>query len=630
MFWEENLRVLKEVHPRLAERVEGVTGDAPCEVVPSAGGWPTARWRDGGHVHSAVDPWREARRLVDGAGLEDPDVVVVLGLGLGYHVMEMHRRFPGARAIVVVEAEAGMFRAALAANDLRPVLGSERVHWLVGAGEAEIRRALAPILDGRTVRAVDFVQHPGSVRRAPEAYQAAVTAVRDVLLQRVADLVTGLQLVGDWLRNKLFNMPHVVANPGVKHLFDRFAGKPAIIVSAGPSLDKNVRLLAEARGRAVILCVDTAIKALLRHGIHPDFVLSVDGSLLNYRHFEGVEVDDVWLVAEPMTHHRILDEWRGPKLIASFGTPAMRWLESFAGEKGRLITGGSVATFAFSLAVRMGADPIVFVGQDLSYPDGRFYASGTYYAENGYRFDQAVLLRVPANDGGEVLTPRNMYTFLKWFESAIPNFPDRTVINATEGGARIEGTRVMTLREVIDRYCREPVPVAEVLTGVPAPQPRWERFLRELEGLERRLKRFAQLGRRGERLARRLERLVSRDYVGTVPQRVQRLLADLDAIDRRFQNERNRTSFDILTEILQPVLFALQRAIRQEEQAAGRPDGPALPEDPEKRREIARRSIALYAGITTAAEHVQEVLREAVDRVRQAAGLEVTGCGRSA
>lgn len=630
--WKKNLRVLKEVYPDLAARVEAAVATPPSlDVMPSASGWPTARWRDGGgYIHSSVDPWQEARRLVETADIAEPDVLVVLGLGLGYHLLELYRRFPRARALVVVEPDVGVLRAAMECNDLERVFGTDRVHWGVGLSEAELRRLVRPVLDTDRVRSAQFFQHPASLRRRPTDYLGAAAVIRDVLLDAVANLVTVLAYGADWLNNHWFNIGHVVANPGVQHLFGRFHGKPAIIVSAGPSLDKNVHLLAEAKGRAVILCVDTALKALLRHGIHPDFVLSIDGSLLNYRHFEGVDVDDVRLVAEPGTHYRILDEFRGPKLIASFDSPTMRWLESFAGEKGFVLTGGSVATFAFPLAMLMGADPIIFVGQDLSYPDGKFYASGTYYADNGYRFDTASMLRVPANDGGEVVTPRNMYTFLKWFEDAIACNPERTYINATEGGARIQGTRVMTLREALERYCREPVPVAQVLAEIPAPRPDWDRLLREMDRLERRRQEFLRLGRRGERLARRLQDLVGRDYVGSVPERVNGILAELDRIDRRLRDKRNKASFDIVGEVLQPLAFSLTRAIKQRELAGGGSEASDFPQRPEERQEIAGRSIALYAGVTAAAEYLAGPLKEAMDRVRRMAGAEVAGCGRSA
>ncbi len=629
-WWEENLRVLQAANAELAARVMAERESGALELAPSDSGWPTARWREGGFVHSSVDPWLEARRLVEEAVIEDPDLVVAFGLGLGYHVLELFRRHPRTRALVVVEPDTKVMRVAMEAVDLRPVLGSHRVHWAVGAGVAGFRRMLKPLCDSRFLRGVAFFQHPASVRRAPAFYHEAAAAVRDAVMDELANLVTVAAYSGDWLVNKLYNVGHVAANPGVSHLFGRFTGRPAIIVAAGPSLDKNAHLLAEAKGRAVILCVDTALKALLRRGIRPDLVLSIDGSFLNYRHFEGVETEEaegMWLVAEPATHHRILDEFRGPKLIASFETPAMRWLESVTEPKGLVVTGGSVATFAFGLAVRMGADPIIFVGQDLSYPDGKCYASGTYYAETGFRMEERTLLRVPANDGGEVPTPPNMYTFLKWFEEAIDVLPGRTFVNATEGGARIEGTRVMTLREALDRYCGEPVPVAEVLAAIPAPRPDWDRLLCEMEGLRRRLREIVRLGRRGQQLAHRLRDLVGRDYAGAVPAQVNRLLSALDRVDRRLNLRPAEPGFDVLVEFLYPLLFWLQRSIRLREAAAG---GDAFPERPEERREIAERSIVLYAGAAVAAERVAGLVGEAAERVRRMAGAEVAGRERFA
>ena len=49
------------------------------------------------------------------------------------------------------------------------------------------------------------------------------------------------------------------------------------------------------------------------------------------------------------------------------------WIFDGVGEDASVPGGGSVATSAFSLALRWGCDPIVFVGLDLSFPGGEYY-----------------------------------------------------------------------------------------------------------------------------------------------------------------------------------------------------------------------------------------------------------------
>lgn len=604
-YWRENIRAVQEVAPALAESLAVAAGDV--EVVAAESGWPTARCGCEGKrifLHSSLDPWREAELLVERADVDGADVVIVLGAGLGYHLLALRERVPAAR-MVVVERDPAVLRKALEVLDLAPLWREGESAWVVGDGVDQVGGVLDRVFDCYRLKKVAVVEHPASVRRYPEYYRAVRRRVRDALNNALLNLVTIMSHGGDWMRNAILNLPAVLASPGIVELFGKFSGRPAIIISAGPSLDKNVDLLAEAKGRALLLCVDTALKAVLKRGIRPDMVFSIDGSLLNYRHFEGVAVDDVWLVAEPMTHHRILEEFRGPKMVMSFGSPLMRWLERFAGPKGYLPAGGSVATAAFSAAVRMGADPVIFVGQDLAYPAGRFYASGTFYADNGWRFDvdPRHLIPVPAVDGGEVLTPRNLYNFLRWFEAAIRQTPGVTFVDATEGGALIAGTRVMTLREALDAYCREPVPVAETLAQVARPDPDWSGFIRELGRLKREFGRVARLARDGELLSRRLRAAASgpgRSHA------VAELLKRLDEIDGRLL--RRRETVSMVEQVCQAVLFPVVRGMELAE-------GDKLSE-----AWVAEQCQSLYAAVAAAAGHLQGLVDQAVGRVHALAG----------
>ena len=55
-----------------------------------------------------------------------------------------------------------------------------------------------------------------------------------------------------------------------------FSGQSAIIVCPGPSLQKNISVLKKVKGRALIICVLHALKALKENGITPDIVIHTD------------------------------------------------------------------------------------------------------------------------------------------------------------------------------------------------------------------------------------------------------------------------------------------------------------------------------------------------------------------
>ena len=213
----------------------------------------------------------------------------------------------------------------------------------------------------------------------------------------------------------------------------------------------------------------TAVKALQKHGIEPDFIITVDPHPLNYEHFKVINTEKACLIAEIQSHHMIQANYKGQMFVAG-QLPVLRGFGDVVEDKGILESGGSVANNALTLAYKMGADPIVLVGQDLSYSrDGHSHAAGTNYENDvvtAVETGNMAYLKVKANDGGQVITGRNFYQFLCFFESWIRQKPDRDYINATEGGAFIEGTKIMTLREVLDQYCMETIEVQKTIHQV--------------------------------------------------------------------------------------------------------------------------------------------------------------------
>jgi hypothetical protein len=138
-----------------------------------------------------------------------------------------------------------------------------------------------------------------------------------------------------------------------------------------------------------------------------------------------------------------------------------------------LEAGATVAHLAFYLAKYLGCNPIVFVGQDLAYTGHVFYVPGVEihraWRSELNRFNtiehkeweriarnRPILQQVPGNDGGTLYTDELLFTYLEQFQKDIAAAPNR-VINATEGGATIKGTDVMSLSQVAETFCREPI-----------------------------------------------------------------------------------------------------------------------------------------------------------------------------
>lgn len=226
---------------------------------------------------------------------------------------------------------------------------------------------------------------------------------------------------------------------------------PTIIVSAGPSLDKNIEDLRMAKGHSLIVAVDTAVKNLLKKNIIPDITVTADP----YKpadYYSDVRVNSIPCVYTNNANSQILDKLTGRMFLIDGRKEYIEMLLNTMNIKTTAEQGfgGSVATTAFAVLVSINVKNIILVGQDLAY-SGEFSHAGE--TDDGSKAERVY---VEGITGDKVLSRSDWFNYLKWFEDAIGYLNhEKTgvkVIDATEGGAKIHGTDIMTLKEALDSF----------------------------------------------------------------------------------------------------------------------------------------------------------------------------------
>lgn len=519
------------------------TGGREITVETARSGLPTLRGRAGGRqiwLHSPYDPWEEARLWAAAVEAPQRGLLVVLGVGLGYHVEQLAERFPHAR-ILAVEATRELCELARAARGEKlSAIGNVVV---VGPDEAE-GTLFSLVSLSKLQNVVFLIYHP-----VYKFFKAELEAVYNRLLRLYRtlhlDRATALSFGELWAFNLLRSLPVIARSPGVKNLYGPFAGRPGIIVAAGPSLDKNIHLLAEVKNKALILATGTALKAILRVGVEPDLVVTIDPSEANYRHFQGVIVSEAALIFEPRAHYKIAAEYAGPTFVGP--AEGCAWLREVCGEDlGLVWSGGSVANVAFSVAYLMGLNPIIFIGQDLAYGDGCTHSCLLHHQEPVDWEKKNGFIPVEGNLGGIVYTKSTWLSFLEWFERVFATIHDRTIINATEGGARIKGAQVTTFQQAIRDYVAPlpPCPFREMIHDVYKEhqghrlRARRERLIDYLQKTLRSLRRARRYSTRGVAFA---DRLWKRCLKGELGPEAERLASRLDDVEERLNRVKQAT-----------------------------------------------------------------------------------------
>jgi hypothetical protein len=517
---------------------------------------------------SKYDPRAEAERFVAGQELKAEPAIFVFGFGLGYHVEQVLKQAGAGSRVWVFEPDVGLLKVAAESRDLSAVFGSPRVTFITHADRATLLKMFTPVA-ALIVSGLAVVEHPSSVQRETAFFDQVRTLVGE-LRGFCKTVVNTLVLNGaKTMENLAANLPWYVAGPGVDRLAGAFAGKPAIIVSAGPSLRKNKHLLRDAQGKAVIVAVQTTLKPLLEMGVEPQFVTSLDWSEVSTRFFEGLPADcKTELVAEPKATDRIFELHPGPLTLLG-NDFADHLLGESRPTKARLRSGATVANLAFYLAEHLGCDPIIFVGQDLGFSDGLCYTPGTGY-DDVWRCelspfctvetkqweqivrDRAILRRVSDFNGRPTYTEERLFTYLQQFERDFA-MSKSTIIDATEGGVSKKGTRRMTLRRAIDEFCQSTFQVAP-----PAhPGFDWSSLARASDSVQVRREQ-ADIVR--SIAARTLPLLEQISQHLDDPRRVNRLIAEVDTL-RLDMNQVGR-AYDLIMQMSQRTeLERLQRDV---------------------------------------------------------------------
>jgi len=397
-------------------------------------------------------------------------VPLLAGIGLGY---TLRRLWDTCRAdffdVVVLEADPRVFRLALQTTRLDDILAEPRARFYLGpdlAGWPLFVRALMPAVMSSTLR---ILPHRPSLRCRAAFYQAALETVRQQISLTRAEFDLLVRSGPHIQENLWLNLPAIFSSISLEQVRGVLRGLPAVVIAAGPSLDKNVHLLKHARDRAALIAVDTACRTLAKHGVEPHVVVSTDPTELNRRHFEDLTpAPETILAFDPEVDREIPRRWPGRTLFLNLDkTVLTRWLEKACGPWGCLPKGGSVGHTAFYLALELGADPILFAGLDLAFdPRGgtthaaasalrRSHApivEGARAAELGPRADagaiQEDIVWVPGVEGRGVPTSRIMSLYIQRFEEDFAR-ADARLIDATEGGARLRGTDVIPLGEAL-------------------------------------------------------------------------------------------------------------------------------------------------------------------------------------
>jgi hypothetical protein len=519
----KNLEFLKKTSPAFYQRATGDECRHPAlQLLEEAHSLRLQLGECCCYLHSAYDLDREMRRLFERADNEE-QTLIIFGLGMGYCLDYMVEHRLKYRAVHVIEPFNNIFQAMLSRRDLPALLARDNVFIHLFSNPQEMSQFLWSQIQYST--GIKLLSHLSYCSIFADFYAEAGRLFADKSNLIRSSIATENEFLASWTFNQLKSLK--LLRPQADILYNKFPEIPAVIVSAGPSLERHFDLLNGIGDRALIIAPGTGARILDRRGIRAHLVMAVDSAELEadlFKNFKGT----CPLVGSFRLHPRIDEEFPNPilRVATSSDLLAHYYYSYFKRENLTTVADHpSVSNCAIDYAVNLGCNPIILIGQDLCFYDQKSHADKEAGSVTADRPGYKTMLDI---NGQSVITNSAFQAIRSELESQNQQYKDRAkIINATEAGLGVPGVVNRRFIDVIsDHIVPQQCDVAGMLasalscsgrdgTGDPDIAGFYDHLLEQIDLLQRKIreksallikldkmqKRHLKLGRLNEQIA---------------------------------------------------------------------------------------------------------------------------------
>ena len=480
--FSKNINALAAKNPELAEKLRAYIPLEVPQLAQSVGGY-NIQYR-GRFIHNPQNPLGEAKEVFSYAENSPVAIHLVYGLGLGYLFQVASLNSKG--TVILYEPDLNILWLALTLVDFSADFMKENI--FVCSEYVEVQEAIYK--KSGMKNSPQMLSLPSQREFNPSEFEGLVKNLKDLIGSFSLDLKYTKEKFYPSLKMLIQNIPNLFDELPLNRFKDSYKGKTAVVVSAGPTLDRNIETLKKYRDNYVLFTVGTAVKTLAAHDIKPD-VLCIIETYNSSRQTEGLDLSGVNFVTEPYSNPALRNfKFKQRFSHISANTPINHlWAEVCGEDIEEYWSKGTVSYTALNCARILGCSKIILVGQDLAYIEGQCYSKDSAYkdlcceynpetnrweirAKDFEKFSSAIS---PSTDAevraktaktrlerlnsslyyvkgikGDMLPTESVYAaFVAPLSEFAQHFNDRMYINTSLVGAQIDGFENMPLEDAL-------------------------------------------------------------------------------------------------------------------------------------------------------------------------------------
>lgn len=458
--YEKNMECLKQMRLEIYEKLKGYITDTQSILCGDAldGEKFLAVCEDNEIIplNSTYHPSHEAEHYVAQYDeLSTETILFMYGFSNGLIIRKVLAEDCPVQSCVVYEPSVEIFVKVLEEYDITDLIrNTELLIFIREINDDLLEKTLYDIMDYRNWKLFQFSIAPCYDRLFTDDCKQVLKMFANANEYKHMEMNTLIRFAQSGVKNEVKTMKWFMNCHALEQYKNRFPeDMPCIIVAAGPSLEKNAEVLRRAKGKALIICVDTALPFLLKKDIIPDIACTIDAQK-GTTYFMDTRLKDVPIMVSTDSDYRALEQIGDvkPIYIAAVNDFFQRLFKDKGYNVDYFDGGGSVATVSFQVAVELGFHTIILIGQDLAFSDDKAHAGMGEITKEDL---DSKLMMVDAYNGGQILSRVDFKHYIDWYNLKIPELTDRLIINATEGGAKLKGAVQMTLNDVVNNYCNK-------------------------------------------------------------------------------------------------------------------------------------------------------------------------------
>ena len=351
------------------------------DIIISKSGIEIPLFNTGKTVDSRYDPVKESLRLSQEID-EKTNFVIVLGIASGILIK------------TILEKRANIFILALEAEqkDIDFLLRLQTVK------ELSLNKRICFCTTKELFQKITQLYIPAFYNNLKVIEQRGWTAEHNSLLPQInqeiqkavgivsADFSVQSHFGKLWQHNIITNISVIEKTKELNYQSLPIKSKKALVLAAGPTIDKTINQIKNNLNEYFIIATDTAFSILLSYNIIPQLVISLDGQNISTSHFIHTQQFDFSntiflfdLCANASAVKKIINEKHHVSFFVS-GHPLSDYIKQrFKLKIPKLYSGaGTVTIAALDFAIKCGFTKIIVAGADFGYSNGKPYAKGTY------------------------------------------------------------------------------------------------------------------------------------------------------------------------------------------------------------------------------------------------------------